>query len=167
MQRAEYLIRHYHMTLLRIENTYISEDYKSAARSADGRPVLTTMYGLYCREPESLSCFHKLKSDELWTFFEGDPIHLYLLLENGETQLVVLGADPEKGERRQFVIPRGTLQGGCLADGGEYALYGCAVAPGFTPDCFEAATEAELLPKYPQMKEIIHKLSVNGTQKFF
>jgi hypothetical protein len=63
---------------------------------------------------------------------------LYLLHPDGSSEEVVMGPDLTAGQQVQFTVPAGVWQGGCLAEGGEYALFGCTMAPGFTPGCFEA-----------------------------
>ena len=166
MSRKEYLIEQYKMFMLPVENTYISESDRSQVKNEAGAPLFSTMFGLYCNEPFSHSCFHKLKNEEIWTFLEGAPINLYLLYEDGSTKKVVLGSDTEKGEVRQFVVPAGVWQGGCLTEGGEYGFYKCTVVPAFTEAIFEAGIKEELINKYPDMKDIITKLNDNGDVKF-
>ena len=160
------LIEKYKLKPLAVENTYYCQTYVSQEKDQNGIPAMTVMYGLYCNDPVSVSCFHRLSRDETWCFYEGDPIHLYLLYPDGSDKEVVLGADCSKGEVYQYTIPAGVWQGGCLDQAGTYALYGCIVAPGFTPDCFEAAVAGELSERYPKMECIIHKLNVNQGIRF-
>lgn len=164
--RKEELIEQYKMFILPVENTYISESDRSEVKNEDGKPLFSTMFGLYCNEPFSHSCFHKLENEEIWTFLEGDSIELYLLYEDGSVKKVVLGADIENGEVRQFVVPRGVWQGGCLSEGGEYGFYKCTVVPAFAPDIFEAGIKEELTAKYPEMAGVIDRLNDNGDEKF-
>ena len=166
MGRKDYLIEKYNMFLLPVENTYISESDRSLFRNENDNPLFSTMFGLYCNEPFSHSCFHRLKYEEIWTFLEGHSNNLYLLYEEGKTNKVVLGSDMEKGERRQFVVPAGVWQGGCLADGGEYGFYKCTVIPAFKEDIFEAGIKEELISRYPGMSDIITKLNDNGYERF-
>ena len=149
MGRKDYLIEKYNMFLLPVENTYISESDRSLFRNENDNPLFSTMFGLYCNEPFSHSCFHRLKYEEIWTFLEGDSINLYLLYEDGKTNKVVLGSDMEKGERRQ-----------------EYGFYKCTVIPAFKEDIFEAGIKEELISRYPGMSDIITKLNDNGYERF-
>ena len=158
-KRAEELIRTFDMTMLPVENTYIKELYRSETLTADGLPTVTTMYGLYTAEPVSHSCFHVLTRDEVWSFYEGDPIELFLLYPDGHSEIVILGPDMSKGQVFQHTITAGIWQGGRLAPGGEYALYGCTVAPGFTPECFTGPDKEWLESMYPDMKDIIQELT--------
>lgn len=153
--RAEEIRKSYGMELLEEEHTYLCEVYRSPLLTPEGLPALTTTYGLYCRG--SYSRFHRLSREEVWSFYEGDPIRLTLLYPDGTAREVVLG--PDRDAAYQFTIPAGVWQGGCLDGEGSYALYGCTVAPGFTPDCYTGADPEELIARYPQMEPVIRKLT--------
>ena len=157
--RAEELIRLYGMTMLPGEGTFVRELYRSAQTDGAGRAALSTIYGLYSADPPSRSNFHRLTRDEVWSFYEGDPIELFLLYPDGRSARAALGPDPAAGQVYQLTIPAGVWQGGRLAEGGRCALYGCTVAPAFTPDCFRLGNRAELTRGYPSMREIIAALT--------
>lgn len=159
--RAQALIEFYQMAMLPGEGTYVRELYRSAQATAEGLPTVSTIYGLYCVNPPSRSNFHRLTRDEVWSWYEGDPIDLFLLSPDGGSRSVTLGRDAEAGQIYQFTIPAGTWQAGRLQPGGSYALYGCTVAPAFTPDCFELGSRAELTAAYPGEAEHIAELTEN------
>lgn len=159
------ILRHYRFERLPVESTLFKSTYRSEQVTADNRPVGTAMIGLYANTPESVSCFHKLTHDEIWHVYGGDPFTLYLLYPDGTSDEVLMGTDITQGQQLQYVIPAGVWQAGCLNAGGRYALFGCTMAPGFTGDCFEAATVNELCQAYPNKAEIIKRLSVNGHEK--
>ena len=149
---------------LPVEGTLYTETYRSGGEGEGGLPAGTAMIGMYCNEPLSLSCFHRLAHDEVWHFYLGDPLVLYLLHPDGTSEEVVMGPEVLAGQKVQFTVPAGVWQGGCLAEGGEYAVFGCTMAPGFTPGCFEAGLAERLIEQYPGRAEIIKKLSVNGPE---
>lgn len=153
-KRKEFLIRHYAMELLEGEHTFYSECYHSPNRNADGKMPVSTMYGLYCKEPRSYSDFHILSHEEIWHFLEGDPFTLYLLYEDGSIETVTLGPDLASGQVLQYTVPVNVIQGACLCPGGEYALYGCTVVPAFTEDCFKTVGKEELQARYGEKKEL-------------
>lgn len=157
--RAEELIAFYRMRMLPGEGTYVRELYRSAQTTAEGLSSVSAIYGLYCIDPPSRSNFHRLTRDEVWSWYEGDPIDLFLLFPDGSGRKVTLGRDAQAGQVYQFTIPAGTWQAGRLQTGGSYALYGCTVAPAFTPDCFTLGARAELTAGYPAFKEIITELT--------
>jgi predicted cupin superfamily sugar epimerase len=153
------LIELHRLTPLPIEGTLFAQTYRSAQELAPGLPAATAMIGLYCEEPPSRSRFHRLTRDELWHFYAGDPLRLILLRPDGSTEDVILGPDPLRGHRSQCLVPAGVWQAGHLVAGGLYALYGCTLAPGFTPDCFEGGTRAALTAAYASRREDIERLA--------
>ncbi|MDD6289585.1 MAG: cupin domain-containing protein [Eggerthellales bacterium] len=152
LERARTLARELGMTMQEDgEGTLFARTYESALHDHEGVPVMSTMYGLYCADPVSLSRFHRLTCDETWCHFEGDPLELHLISPEGTYQRVVLGPQPKNsGEteatrpvhaapRYQHTIPAGTWQAGRLVDGGTYALYSCVVCPSFHDGCYQGA----------------------------
>lgn len=108
--------------------------------------------------PETFSAMHRLKSEEVFHFYLGDPVTMLLLEPQGNSQIVTLGNDILNGQKLQQMIPRSTWQGCCLKDEGKFALMGTTVAPGFEFDDYEQVDNNELLEKYPQQKELILRL---------
>lgn len=105
------------------------------------------------------SAFHRIAGDEIWHFYFGDPLLVYEIGHNGRLTIHRLGTDPEKGESFQTVIKAGSWFASAPADGGEYALVGCTVAPGFDFADFELAAGPALAQQYPEHAEIIMKLT--------
>jgi predicted dehydrogenase/predicted cupin superfamily sugar epimerase len=156
------IIEHFGFEKLPVEGTLFKNSYRSALESREGGPAGTEMIGLYAERPSSLSRFHRLTYDETWHAYGGDPFRLILLYPDGHSEDVIMGSDPLKGQRVQFVVPAGVWQGGCILSGGRYALYGCSMAPGFTASCFQAGTREELLRLYPDRAQDIRALGVDG-----
>ena len=156
------LIEHYHFQPLPVEGTLFVSTYRSSQEYEQGKPVGTAMIGMYCDEPRSVSLFHKLKYDEVWHFYGGDPLRLVLLYPDGTSKDVIMGSDPGKGQLVQFVIPAGVWQAGHMLEGGRYALFGCTVAPGFTDDIFEGGTWEKLSALYPERVAEISRFCVRG-----
>ena len=155
------LIEHFGMEPLPVEGTFFASTYRSSASTPAGIPVGTAIVGLYCDDPPSRSLFHRLDFDEVWHFYGGDPIRLVLLYPDGGSGEVILGNDVLAGQHVQFVIPAGVWQAGELVRGGEWALFGCTVAPGFTGACFEGGTISALLSAgYAGREEDIRRLGI-------
>ena len=72
------LIEHFKFEALPVEGTLFVSTYRSGDMP-NGKPYGTGMIGMYCHEPRSISCFHKLTIDEMWHFYGGDPLRLILL----------------------------------------------------------------------------------------
>jgi predicted cupin superfamily sugar epimerase len=148
------------MEPLPVEGTWFVSTWRSAADLPDGGPVGTAMLGLYCAGSRSL--FHRLTHDEVWHHYRGDPLRLVLLHPDGSDEEIVLGGHGPEGlpGRVQFVVPAGSWQAGELIDGGEWALFGCTLAPGFTGTCFEGGTISRLQAAYPRRADDIGRLGV-------
>lgn len=119
------------------------------------RPLYTSIYFLLT--PESPSHFHRLTSDEVWYYHEGQPLVVHCLFPDGRYQAVSLGKDVGAGQRLHFMVPRGTIFGSMVPE--DYALVSCVVAPGFDFADFELFTQEQLLSEYPQHHEIIQQLA--------
>ncbi|WP_053333960.1 cupin domain-containing protein [Gemmatimonas phototrophica] len=156
------LLRQYRFLRLPLEGTLYRETWRTADTLASGSPVGTAMIGLFADSLGSVSRFHRLTHDEVWHAYAGDPFVLYLLHNDGSTSEVLMGTDPLAGQAVQCVVPAGTWQAGALQPGGDYALYGCTMAPGFSPGCFEAGPVHELTSRYPSATEIIARLGVTS-----
>lgn len=160
------LIEHYDFRPLPVEGTLFAQSYLSRARTSEGERVGSGIIGLFCDEPRSFSCFHTLTHDELWHFYAGDPLHLILLHDDGSSETVILGTDFAAGQHVQYTVPSGVMQAGELVPGGRYALYGCTMAPGFTPAGFGAESAETMIPKWPDRADDIRRLSVAGDLEF-
>jgi predicted cupin superfamily sugar epimerase len=113
----------------------------------------------YLLTADTLSELHRLESDEVFHFYLGDPVTMLQLHPDGDSEVVTLGQDIAAGQKVQVVVPRGTWQGALLNEGGEYALLGCTVAPGFEYADYETASRFDLLKEYPEHEELILRLT--------
>ncbi len=156
------MLRHFRFERLPVEGTLYQSTWRSAAEDERGAPVGTAMIGMYAESPESVSCFHRLRHDEVWHAYAGDPFTLFLLHPDGHTETVLMGTDVTAGQRVQTLVPAGVWQAGSIVPGGRYALFGCTMAPGFTGGCFEAGSAQELLAQYPNYREQIERLAISG-----
>jgi predicted cupin superfamily sugar epimerase len=156
------LIEHYKLEPLPVEGTLFVSTYRSRQDTPNGGPLGTAMIGLYCDDPISFSCFHRLPSDEIWHFYGGDPLRLVLLHPDGSSEQVVMGSNPQAGQHVQFIVPAATWQAGQMIRGGRYSLFGCTMAPGFTSEGFEAGLAADLIERYPERADDIRLLCITG-----
>ena len=125
-------------------------------RFGANRTFSTAIYFLL--EKENFSAFHRIKSDECWHFYAGDPLVIYVIDQNEELKIISLGNDLEKGQAFQYVVPANCWFASRPAPGSEYCFVGCTVAPGFEFKDFELANAAELSAIYPKHKKIIEQL---------
>lgn len=116
------------------EGGYYREVYRSVSevRLKDARPnrdALTTIYFLLTAGQRSR--WHRVLSDEVWHFYEGDPLELFWLdTDKDERKQTRLGpVQPGVEQRPVQVVPGGCWQ--AARSTGAYTLVGCTVAPGF------------------------------------
>ncbi|MFC9426060.1 cupin domain-containing protein [Streptomyces sp. NPDC056987] len=139
--------------------TWTSPD---SADQAGSRPAGTAIIALLTARDEQFSAMHRLPADEIWHFYLGDPVELLLLDGEGNDRTVLLGHDVCAGQHVQFVVPAGTWMGGSVAEGGEWSLFGCTVAPGFVPADYEGGDAEQLRARYPRAAERISRLCRPG-----
>lgn len=141
--------------------TYRSEHLLAPEALPDGYPdvraVSTAIY--YLLTADSFSSMHRLRGDEIFHFYLGDPVELLQIKADGVGEVVILGQDIVAGMKLQHVVLGGTWQGSRLKTGGKYALLGTTVAPGFDYQDFEIGERDELVTEYPQWAEMIQQLT--------
>jgi len=147
------------------EGGWYKQSYKSneqiAARAlperfGTSRVFSTAIYFLL--EKGNFSAFHRIKSDECWHFYAGDPLLIYIIEQTGELKVISLGSDHESGQSFQYVVPANCWFASRPAPESEYCFVGCTVSPGFEFDDLELADASELSTFYPQHKPIIIEL---------
>ena len=143
--------------------TYASTDVLSAKcygeRYAENTKKEAGSAIMYMVTPETWSHLHTLPTDEIYHFYLGDPVELFLVSPDGAVKTVTLGQDVMAGMEVQYVVPAGWIQGSCLKEGGEWALLGTTMAPAYTPDDYSEPDAAALLAAHPEYAETIRKLS--------
>jgi predicted cupin superfamily sugar epimerase len=117
------------------------------------RNACTHIYFLL--EKEQFSAFHKIRSDEIWHFYSGDPLVVYEIGDDGLLTEHILGNDPTQECSLSCVIKAGNWFASKVRNGGQYSLVGCTVAPGFDFVDFEMAAKGKLIAEYPQHRDLI------------
>ncbi len=126
-------------------------------RFSGGRHHSTSIYFLL--SSDTFSAFHRIKSDELWHFYDGSTVTIYMIDRDGIYSDITLGRNIENGEVLQCVIPHGVWFGAKVSEPDSFSLVGCTVAPGFHFDDFELGERDELLKMFSQHKKIINELT--------
>jgi predicted cupin superfamily sugar epimerase len=141
--------------------TYAAEEKIVAevlgGRYAGPRKVATAIY--YLLEAGSFSEMHCLQSDEIFHFYAGDAVEMLQLLPDGSGRTVVIGNDLVAGQRPQVLVERGVWQGSRLVEGGQWALLGCTVSPGFEYEDYEGGSFERLRERWPAWVEMIRALT--------
>lgn len=147
------------------EGGFYAETYRSKetiaqehlpARFGGSRHFSTAIYFLV---PAGVfSAFHRIQSDECWHFYQGGPLHVYVIHPEGRLDIIKLGSNLQAGETFQAVVPAGCWFASRPVSVTGYSLVGCTVAPGFDFADFELATANTLSEEYPQHESLIREL---------
>jgi len=148
------------------EGGWFREIYR--ARDSVGTAALRDRYGgdriagtaiYYLLTPGTFSALHRLKSDEIFHFYMGDPVEQLLLYPDGSHEVRILGSDLATGARPVSIVPAGVWQGARLVEGGDMVLLGCTVSPGFEFADYEHGDGEQLAADYPECGRMIRALA--------
>ncbi|MEI8111573.1 MAG: cupin domain-containing protein [Chitinophagia bacterium] len=149
------------------EGGFFKENYRSTEymevsclpeRFGGRRPISTAIYFLITAG--NFSAFHRIKSDECWHFYTGDPLWVHLIDDStGTYSKIALGNQLNGSEVMQAVVPAGYWFASETQPGGSFSLVGCTVAPGFDFADFELASRDSLIAKSPDQASLINKLT--------
>ena len=123
------------------------------------KPFGTAIVYMLTADPNSFSALHKLPSDEIWHFYLGDPVELLQLNPDGSSERIILGQDLLGGQKVQHVVPHDVWQGSRLLPGGQFAILGTTMAPGYTGEDYVGGDPDELIAAYPDREALIEQLT--------
>lgn len=149
-------------TLLKLEPNatcgFVRESYMSDLSIAPGglpapfdggRPLGSALY--FMVTPEAPVKLHRIKNDQLYHYYLGDPLEVLMLRENGDSELVVVGANIVGGELVQLFIPGNTFHTARVTGKRRWFLGASTEWPGVVPDKdVEMGDVEQLAAKYPE-----------------
>lgn len=151
------LIRH-------TEGGYFRETYRSDEKYnyhtdiyTGNRNFYSSIY--YLLSENEFSSFHRLKSDEIWHYYEGSSFQIHIINNDGILETKILGNGILNGESYQVLINKGNWFAAELSNKKSFGLAGCTVAPGFDYNDLELGNRNELIKKYPQHEKYIRRLT--------
>ncbi len=144
---------------------FVRETYKSdlmiapgglPAPFANGRPLGSALY--FMVTPAAPVKLHRIKNDQLYHYYLGDPIEVLLLRENGDSELIVVGPNIVGGEIVQLFIPGNTFHTARVTGKSRWFLGASTEWPGVVPaEDVELGNVEELAAKYPESAADIRK----------
>ncbi len=146
------------------EGGFYKEIYRSTEGVAAGnlperylgaRSFATSIY--YLLQGNDFSAFHRIKSDEIWSYIDGGSANIYSLTPEGELKEETLGTG--EGATPQIIVPKQTWFAADLVSKKSYILVSCFVAPGFDFTDFELADRAKMQQLFPLHTDIIRNLT--------
>ena len=132
---------------------YIMQD-ALPERFGGARTFSTAIYFLL--NADEVSRLHRIQQDEVWHFYDGDPLRLHQIDTDGNHTKQLVGR--KENALPLAIVPAGNFFGAEVSGNG-YSLVGCTVAPGFDFADFEMPSRDELYQQFPQHGELIQKLT--------
>jgi predicted cupin superfamily sugar epimerase len=114
---------------------------------ADGRPLGSALY--FMVTPGAPVRLHRIRNDQLYHYYLGDPLEVFLLHADGTTERVIVGPDLQSGQRVQLLIPGSTFHTARLMGRRRWFLGASTEWPGVVPADVELGNVDELAAKYP------------------
>ena len=146
---------------------FVAETYRSALKvpaaglpeAYEGdRPCGSALYFLV--SPDAQIVMHRIRSDQLYHHYLGDPLEVLMLYPDGTGAVAVVGDDLAAGERPQLFVPGDTFHTSRLASGGAgYALLASTEWPGVEPPDVEHGDIESLVAAYPDFREQIRRFT--------
>jgi predicted cupin superfamily sugar epimerase len=114
---------------------------------ADGRPLGSSLYFLVT--PGAPVRLHRIRNEQLYHYYLGDPLEVFLLHGDGSTERVVVGPDIRAGQRVQLLIPGNTFHTARLIGRRRWFLGASTEWPGVIPADVEIGKLDDIAAKYP------------------
>ena len=116
------------------------------------RKALTHIYFLLLKG--QVSIFHKVAHDEIWNFYQGDPLKL-IKYNGSKVEEDIIGSGCSE---YASIVEGGVYQ--AAESTGVYTLVGCSVAPGFEFEDFsllrdDLENKEKFLQKFPAFQKFI------------
>lgn len=147
-----------------IEGGYFREHFKSAEflpeeiTGKNGqRAYLTLCY--YLLQQGDKSIFHRLTSDEIWSYQLGGPLHLFEIHDDGTFKEIIIGPNLAKGHQLNHIVKKNTWIGALPDKECDFSLVNATVYPGFEFEDWEKGDPSFLKELCPKLADIIEILT--------
>jgi len=111
--------------------------------------------------PQAPVRLHRIRNDQLYHYYLGDPLELFMLHGDGSTERAVVGPDLRAGQRVQLLIPGDTFHTARLVDGGRWFFGASTEWPGVTPQDVEIGDPEQLAKQYPGVAPEIRAIAAS------
>lgn len=115
---------------------------------AEGRPLGSALY--FMVTPERAVRLHRIRNDQLYHYYLGDPLEVLMLHGDGTSERSVVGPDLRNGQRVQLFIPGGTFHTARLVGDRRWFLGASTEWPGVEPADVEIGNLDDLTARYPR-----------------
>ena len=146
-----------------VKLTFISAQTLAAgalpAPFAQSRPAGSALY--FMVTPEAPVRLHRIMNDQLYHYYLGDPLELFLLHADGNSERILVGPDIAAGHHVQFLIPGGTFHTARLAGQKRWFLGASTEWPGVIPDDVQIGDVEAMAVKYPALAKELRAIAAS------
>lgn len=114
---------------------------------ADGQPLGSALYFLVT--PAAPVRLHRIRNEQLYHYYLGDPLEVFMLHADGSSERVIVGPDIRGGEHLQLRIPGNTYHTARVIGSRRWFLGASTEWPGVVPADVEIGNVEELAENYP------------------
>ena len=114
---------------------------------AGRQPLGSALYFLVT--PGAPVRLHRIRNDQLYHYYLGDPLEVFLLHADGSSERVIVGPELRGGHHVQLLIPGNTFHTARVIGRQRWFLGGSTEWPGVVPADVEIGNLDELAGKYP------------------
>jgi predicted cupin superfamily sugar epimerase len=130
---------------------------------SDERPLGSALYFLVT--PDEPVRPHRIRNDQLYHYYLGDPLELFVLDSAGTVERVIVGPDIKRGHRVQLLIPGNTFHMARLLGDGEWFLGGSTEWPAVVPtEDVEIGDVDKLARDYPSVADQLRSIVASVAQ---
>ena len=131
-----------------------------SAPFADGRLLGSALYFLVT--PESPVRLHRIRNEQLYHYYLGDPLEVFMLHADGSSERAIVGPDIRDGERLQLRIPGNTFHTARVIGGQRWFLGGSTEWPGVVPADVEIGKVDELAGSHPAVAANLRAIAASA-----
>jgi uncharacterized protein len=114
---------------------------------AGGRPLGSALY--FQVTPGAPVRLHRIRNEQLYHYYLGDPLEVFMLHADGSSERAVVGADIRGGERLQLRIPGNTFHTARVIGRRRWFLGASTEWPGVVPADVEIGNLDQLAGRFP------------------
>jgi uncharacterized protein len=124
------------------------------------RPLGSALYFLVT--PHAPVRLHRIRNDQLYHYYLGEPLEVFLLHSDGSTERVIVGPDIRSGQNVQLLIPGNTFHTARLLSNGSWFLGASTEWPGVVPaEDVEIGDLEKLAAQYPSVADDLRAIAAS------
>ncbi len=125
-----------------------------------GRPLGSALY--FMVTPAAPVRLHRIRNEQLYHYYLGDPLEVFLLHGDGTAERVIVGPDLRSGQRLQLLIPGNTFHTARLIGPRRWFLGASTEWPGVVPaEDVEIGKLDEIAAKYPSVADDLRAIATS------